>query len=113
MGSNAVSPDGKVCIEVSGLWKVFGHNAEQVLTSEMRSATREDILEKTGCVVAVRDVSFKVHRGEFFVVRRSSAILIGGLLNSMQRVLSVLHCLGDLNVTPAPFYMLRYRCFVA
>ncbi len=68
MKRNAVSQNDEVCIEVSGLWKVFGHNAEEIINSEKRTATKEAILEETGCVVAVRDISFQVHRGELFVI---------------------------------------------
>jgi glycine betaine/proline transport system ATP-binding protein len=66
--SNANSQNGEVCIEVSGLWKIFGPNADDILNSEKRTATREAIHEETGCVVAVRDVSFNVHQGELFVI---------------------------------------------
>ena len=68
MKRNAVSQNGEVCIDVSGLWKVFGHNAEDIVNSEKRTATKEAILEESGCVVAVRDISFQVHRGELFVI---------------------------------------------
>jgi glycine betaine/proline transport system ATP-binding protein len=68
LASNAGSQNGKVRIEVEGLWKIFGPNAEQILNSELRTATRETILEETGCVVAVRDVSFKVRQSELFVI---------------------------------------------
>ena len=68
MKNNACSQDGEVCLEVDGLWKIFGPDAEQVLNSDKRFADRETIQKETGCVVAVRDVSFKVHRGEFFVI---------------------------------------------
>jgi len=66
--NNAVSQNGEVCIEVSGLWKVFGHNAEAIVNSEKGIGTKEAILEETGCVVAVRDISFQVHQGELFVI---------------------------------------------
>jgi len=62
------APNGEVCVEVRELWKVFGPNAEQLLRSKARSATKESILEETGCVVALRDLSFDVQRGEFFVI---------------------------------------------
>ena len=68
MKRNAISQDSEVCVEVGGLWKIFGDNAEHILSSDMRSATREAILEETGSVVAVRDVSFEVQRGELFVI---------------------------------------------
>ncbi|MEA3442636.1 MAG: glycine betaine/L-proline ABC transporter ATP-binding protein [Chloroflexota bacterium] len=64
-----MSVNGETCIEVKGLWKIFGHNnAGELLDGEMQSASKEDILEKTGCVVAVRGISFEVHRGELFVI---------------------------------------------
>jgi len=66
--NNGISPNGEVSITVSGLWKIFGHDVEQILNSDMRSATREAIHEQTGAVVAVRDVSFEVNRGELFVI---------------------------------------------
>ena len=68
MKSNAVSQGGEVCIEVSRLWKIFGPNADEIINSERRTATKETILEETGCVVAVRDVSFEVRQGELFVI---------------------------------------------
>ena len=68
MKTNAVSQSGEVSIEVSGLWKIFGNNAGEIINSEKRTATKDAILEETGCVVAVRDVSFKVHQGELFVI---------------------------------------------
>lgn len=60
--------NGEVCVEVQGLWKIFGGKADEILTSELQSATKESVLEKTGSVMAVRDVSFTVTRGEFFVI---------------------------------------------
>jgi len=65
---NNTALNGETCIEVSGLWKIFGPNPEQILHSEMRSASKADILEETGQVVAVRDVSFNVNQGELFVI---------------------------------------------
>ncbi len=68
MARNIDSQNSEICIELDGLWKIFGHNVEQVLNSDLCTSTREVILEETGCVVAVRDVSFKVNRGELFVI---------------------------------------------
>ncbi len=58
----------EVCLEVQGLWKIFGKKANEILHSESRSATKKSLLETTGCVMAVRDVSFTVKEGEFFVI---------------------------------------------
>ena len=53
---------------MQGLWKIFGKKANEILNSELRSATKKSLLETTGCVMAVRDVSFTVKEGEFFVI---------------------------------------------
>ena len=66
--NNLKNKSGEVCIEVQGLWKIFGKKSDEILHSELRSGSKDSILEKTGCVMAVRDVSFNVHRGEFFVI---------------------------------------------
>ena len=54
---------------VRNLWKVFGHKAEKIPTDPaMATLTGPEILERTGCVAAVRDMNFDVARGEVFVV---------------------------------------------
>ena len=60
--------DDKARISVKGLWKVFGPDPERVTTPEWSHKTRGEIQEETGCVVALRDVSFEVGEGEIFVV---------------------------------------------
>ncbi len=54
---------------VRNLWKVFGNKAERVPADPaLASLTGPEILERTGCVTAVRDMNFDVPRGEVFVV---------------------------------------------
>jgi glycine betaine/proline transport system ATP-binding protein len=55
-------------IEVNGLWKIYGPNAKKLVGSPVLNGSKTEVLQKTGCVVAVRDVSFQVRRGEFFVI---------------------------------------------
>lgn len=58
-----------VDFSVRNLWKVFGPNAEKIAHDEsVAGLSATEILEKTGCVTAVRDVSFDVAHGEVFVV---------------------------------------------
>ena len=53
-------------ISINNLWKVFGKNPERALSSD--SADKSEVLDKLGCVVALREVSFDVSQGETFVV---------------------------------------------
>jgi glycine betaine/proline transport system ATP-binding protein len=56
-------------ISVRDLWKVFGHKADRVPRSEeLKALSRRELIEKTGCTAAVREVSFDVAPGEVFVV---------------------------------------------
>jgi glycine betaine/proline transport system ATP-binding protein len=55
-------------IRARGIWKVFGPRGERLVGSPDADLPRGELREKTGCVVAVRDVSIDVSPGEFFVV---------------------------------------------
>jgi len=66
--NNQADQTEEICVEVDGLWKIFGKKAADILNSDLRFEPKEAILEKTGNVMAVRDVSFSVARGEFFVI---------------------------------------------
>ncbi len=55
-------------IVCENVWKVFGANPERTLRDLDRSLSRAEVLEQTGHVIAVKDVSFKVQEGETFVV---------------------------------------------
>ena len=56
-------------IEVRNVWKIFGERAEEVLRAIQRdNLHKTKVLERFGAVVAVRDVSFAVKRGEIFCI---------------------------------------------
>jgi len=56
------------CLEVIDVWKIFGAEADAVMASELKVASKEEILEQSGCVLGLRKISFRVRRGEFFVL---------------------------------------------
>ena len=55
-------------IRASGVWKIFGPKADQVVGTADAELPRSELKAKTGCVAAVRDVSLEVWPGEVFVV---------------------------------------------
>jgi glycine betaine/proline transport system ATP-binding protein len=74
-GAIAVAPTqgridrtGPPVIRAEGVWKVFGPRGERLVESPDAYLPRGELREKTGCVVAVRDVSIEVWPGEVFVV---------------------------------------------
>ncbi len=55
-------------IRCRNLWKVFGRNPARVLRELDPALSRKEVQERTGHVIAVKDVSFEVQQGETFVV---------------------------------------------
>ena len=56
-------------MSVQGLWKVFGPDAARIVDEErVQQNSKGEILERTGHVIAIKDISFDVGVGEVFVV---------------------------------------------
>ncbi|MFL5952659.1 MAG: glycine betaine/L-proline ABC transporter ATP-binding protein [Gaiellaceae bacterium] len=68
MASSNRNGDARPLIRAEGIWKIFGKNAGKVIGTADADLSRADLRAKTGCVAAVRDVSFDVYPGEVFVV---------------------------------------------
>ncbi|MGN6796853.1 MAG: quaternary amine ABC transporter ATP-binding protein [Gaiellaceae bacterium] len=66
--SNGNRHGGPPLIKADGIWKIFGRNADKVVGTPDADLPRSELRAKTGCVAAVRDVSFEVYPGEVFVV---------------------------------------------
>lgn len=50
----------RVKVSCRNVWKIFGPDPQNTLNLIQNGITREEILEQTGHIVAVRDVSFDV-----------------------------------------------------
>ena len=69
------------------VWKIFGQAPEHVAQTITPEMTRAEILEQTGHVVAVRDVSFDVAPGETFVVMGLSGSGKSTLIRCLTRLI--------------------------
>jgi glycine betaine/proline transport system ATP-binding protein len=67
-GDNGEGRTGDPLIRAEGIWKIFGKNAAKVIGTPDAELSRAELRQKTGCVAAVRNVSFEVWPGEVFVV---------------------------------------------
>jgi glycine betaine/proline transport system ATP-binding protein len=74
-------------VSCRGVWKVYGPDAAKIIGSPDADLPRAELLEKTGCVAAVRDVSFDVGAGEVFVVMGLS----GSGKSTLVRMINRLH----------------------
>ncbi len=62
-----MSNDKKV-VSCQNVWKIFGPDPESVWDIIGNGVSKQDALEKTGHVIAVKDVSFEVNESEIFVI---------------------------------------------
>ena len=74
-------------IEVKNLTKVFGKNTKEALSMIADGKSKAEILEKTGCTVAVKNVSFSVNQGEFFVIMGLSGSGKSTLIRLLNRLI--------------------------
>ena len=74
-------------IVCTNIWKVFGPNEKTLLTNLDKNLSRSEVQEKTGHVVAVKDVSFSVQKGETFVVMGLSGSGKSTLVRCLSRLI--------------------------
>jgi glycine betaine/proline transport system ATP-binding protein len=60
--------NGEPLLHAQGVWKLFGKNADKVIGTPDADLSRAELRDKTGTVIAVRDVSIDIWPGEVFVV---------------------------------------------
>ena len=56
-------------IEISGVWKIFGDQAEAAMSAVQNEGLgKAEVLERYNAVVGVADVNLKINRGEIFCI---------------------------------------------
>jgi glycine betaine/proline transport system ATP-binding protein len=81
-----VSDEAQPTVSCRSVWKIYGPNADKIIGTPTADLPRADLLEKTGCVAAVRDVSFDVAEGEVFVVMGLSGSGKSTLVRMLNRI---------------------------
>jgi glycine betaine/proline transport system ATP-binding protein len=74
-------------IEVKNLTKVFGRRRREALQLLDEGFSKEEILNKTGCTVAVNKANFAVEQGEFFVIMGLSGSGKSTLIRLLNRLI--------------------------
>ena len=75
-------------IQCDGIWKVFGDRARQALQAvRSQGLTKDEVRERFGCVVGVRDASFSVGRGEIFCIMGLSGSGKSTLIRHINRLI--------------------------
>jgi glycine betaine/proline transport system ATP-binding protein len=77
----------KATISCQNVWKVFGPDPLSVVNSEDNGLDKQQILEQTGHVVAVKNVSFDIQPNEIFVVMGLSGSGKSTLVRCINRII--------------------------
>ncbi|NOK03332.1 MULTISPECIES: glycine betaine/L-proline ABC transporter ATP-binding protein [Myxococcus] len=74
-------------IEVRGLRKIYGSNPERAIALLEKGQSKQQILEETGCTVAIQEASFDVRAGEIFVIMGLSGSGKSTVLRCLNRLI--------------------------
>ena len=74
-------------VVVNNLYKIFGPDPERGIKLIEEGLNKEEIFEKTGLTVGVREASFTVHAGEIFVVMGLSGSGKSTLVRMLNRLI--------------------------
>ena len=75
-------------IECRSLWKVFGDRADEAMKAVLQDdLAKEEVLQRFGCVVGVRDASFSVREGEIFCIMGLSGSGKSTLIRHVNRLI--------------------------
>ena len=81
------APNDDVAVSVDGVYKLFGDEEYEALQLARAGLSKDEIQSETGAVLALRDVSFKVARGEIFVVMGLSGCGKSTLVRCINRLI--------------------------
>ncbi|MBD3401741.1 betaine/proline/choline family ABC transporter ATP-binding protein [candidate division GN15 bacterium] len=97
-------------LRVEKLYKIFGPNPQRAMKLANEGKSKEEILDKTGCTLAINDASFGVEKGETFVVMGLSGSGKSTVLRCLNRLWDPTSgdiYLEDVNVAKADSETLR------
>ncbi len=74
-------------ITVNNLYKIFGKKPEQAIPMLQDGVSKPEILEQTGCTVAINNASFEIHQSETFVIMGLSGSGKSTVLRCLNRLI--------------------------
>ena len=79
--------DEQIVISCRNVWKIFGPSQKLVPDVIEQGMSKEEALENTGLIVAVKDVSFDVKKGEVFVIMGLSGSGKSTIIRCLNRII--------------------------
>ncbi|WP_247654802.1 MULTISPECIES: glycine betaine/L-proline ABC transporter ATP-binding protein [Chitinophaga] len=74
-------------LKIENLTLIFGREQQEALQMLQQGQSKADILERTGATVGVKNASFEIEKGEFFVIMGLSGSGKSSLLRCLNRLI--------------------------
>ncbi|MCF7942187.1 MAG: glycine betaine/L-proline ABC transporter ATP-binding protein [Spirochaetia bacterium] len=74
-------------IVIKNLWKIYGKDPKRIFTKKMQDLSKDEIQEKTGCIVGMRNISLEVERGQFYILMGLSGSGKSTLIRALIRLI--------------------------
>jgi glycine betaine/proline transport system ATP-binding protein len=97
--AHVVDRSGPPLVEASGVWKIFGAQADRIIGTPDADLPRAELRKKTGSTIAVRDVSLQIWPREVFVVMGLSGSGKSTLVRTLIRLIEP--TAGSIRITGA------------
>ena len=74
-------------IKIKSLYKIFGNNTTEALSSVKKGMSKEELLEKTNCVLGLNDINLDIPKGKIHVIMGLSGSGKSTLIRHLNRLI--------------------------
>ena len=74
-------------IKIKSLYKIFGNNTTEALSLVKEGMSKEELLEKTNCVLGLNDINLDIPKGKIHVIMGLSGSGKSTLIRHLNRLI--------------------------
>jgi len=82
-----MAEDNNTQIVIKDLWKIYGKDTKRVFQKNLQNKSKEEIQNKTGCIVGLRNINLEIKKGEFYILMGLSGSGKSTLIRALIRLI--------------------------